>query len=125
MSATFNTNLFANYFASSSVQTVESINAYAGAEEAYREQERVRQLKHEADWGPCKKGEWDSHQRILNERMGLGQKKTDEDEWVETRATNVMEMPVKETSDKCDIIEINARMYEVRQFYLDEMIKNI
>ena len=35
MSATFNTNLFANYFAFSSVQTVESVNAYAGAEEAY------------------------------------------------------------------------------------------
>ena len=35
MSATFNTNLFANYFALSSVQTVESVNAYAGAEEAY------------------------------------------------------------------------------------------
>ena len=42
MSATFNTNLFANYFASSSVQSVETINAYAGAEEAYREQERIR-----------------------------------------------------------------------------------
>ena len=36
-----------------------------------------------------------------------------------------MEMPVKETSDKCDIIEINARMYEVRQYYLDQVIKNI
>ena len=59
MSATFNTNLFANYFASSSVNTVEEINAYAGAEEAYREQERIRQLKHEAEWGPCRNGEWD------------------------------------------------------------------
>ena len=40
MSATFNTNLFANYFANSSVQAVESVNAYAGAEEAYLEAER-------------------------------------------------------------------------------------
>ena len=37
----------------------------------------------------------------------------------------MMEMPVKETTDKCSIIEINARMYEVREFYLDQVIKNI
>ena len=37
----------------------------------------------------------------------------------------MMEMPVRETNDKCDIIEINARMYEVRSFYLDQVIKNI
>lgn len=42
MSATFNTNLFANYFAGSSVEKVESINAYAGAEEAYRVAEELR-----------------------------------------------------------------------------------
>ena len=49
----------------------------------------------------------------------------DEDQWVEQKTTNVMEMPVKESDDKCDIIEINARMYEVRQYYLDQVIKNI
>lgn len=44
MSATFNTNLFANYFASSSVNTVEEINAYEGADEAYQEQEKIRKM---------------------------------------------------------------------------------
>ena len=34
-------------------------------------------------------------------------------------------MPVKDTDDKCDVIEINARMFEVREFYLDQVIKNI
>ena len=36
MSATFNTNLFANYFASNSVETVESVNAYEGHDERYK-----------------------------------------------------------------------------------------
>ena len=49
----------------------------------------------------------------------------DEDQWVEQKPTNIMEMPVKEQNDKVDIIEINARMFEVRQYYLDQVIKNI
>ena len=118
MSATFNTNLFANYFASSSVNTVEEINAYEGADEAYRAQEKARQLKHEAEWGPCRHGEWDSEQRIRNERGKFGDQLED-DQWVENKVTSVMEKPVKEQKDKCDIIEINARMFEVREFYLD------
>ena len=43
---------------------------------------------------------------------------------METQATNVMEMPVKEKDDKCQIIEINARMFEVREYYLDQLINN-
>jgi hypothetical protein len=31
MSATFNTDLFANYFSKTSVQTIERMNAYEGA----------------------------------------------------------------------------------------------
>ena len=34
-------------------------------------------------------------------------------------------MPVKDVSDECDIIEINARMYDVKEFYLDTVIDNI
>ena len=34
-------------------------------------------------------------------------------------------MPVEQKEDKCDIIEINARMYEVKEFYLDAVINNI
>ena len=61
---------------------------------------------------------------MRHEKSGFGEM-TEEDQWVETKATSVMEMPVKETTDKCSIIEINARMYEVREFYLDQVIKNI
>ena len=36
MSATFNTKLFANYFSEKSIAEVETIQSYAGTEEAYR-----------------------------------------------------------------------------------------
>jgi hypothetical protein len=61
---------------------------------------------------------------MRNERTKFGEI-NEEDQWIETKATNVMQMPVKEAKDKCQLIEINARMYEVREFYLDMVIKNI
>jgi hypothetical protein len=48
----------------------------------------------------------------------------DDDHWVDNRPSNIMQMPVKEASDKCDVIEINARMFEVREFYLCQIFKN-
>jgi hypothetical protein len=35
MSATFNTSLFANYFSKNSIETIETVEAYKGTEEAY------------------------------------------------------------------------------------------
>ena len=47
MSATFNFELFANYFGKSSVQGVEQINSYEGAQQKYdkEEAERLRKLE--------------------------------------------------------------------------------
>ena len=42
MSATFNTSLFANYFAKSSIENVESMEVYVGVEERYRKEEAER-----------------------------------------------------------------------------------
>ena len=39
MSATFNVNLFANYFAGTSVRNVEQANAYSGVEESLKQKE--------------------------------------------------------------------------------------
>jgi len=36
-----------------------------------------------------------------------------------------MEMPVKKAKDPADVIEINARCFEVKEMYMDELIKNI
>lgn len=98
MSATFNVNLFANYFASSSVSTVEDIDAYKGAEERYLELENQRKKLKAAEWGPCKSGEWNSELRLRAERTKFGQAAVDGgDQWIETKAQSVMEMPVKES----------------------------
>ena len=35
-----------------------------------------------------------------------------------------MEMPIKKASDPAEIVEINARMFAVQEFYLDKMIEN-
>jgi len=34
-------------------------------------------------------------------------------------------MPVEKKSDPAEVIEINARMFEVKEFYLDTTIKNL
>ena len=65
MSATFNTNLFANYFAKSSVTTIEHFKSYEGAEELYKKQEIDRKRKQESEWGPCKAGAWDTGKYLL------------------------------------------------------------
>ena len=45
MSATFNTNLFANYFSRSSIAQIEEIEVYKGAAEKQRLEEEERNLK--------------------------------------------------------------------------------
>jgi ATP-dependent RNA helicase TDRD9 len=42
MSATFNTELFANYFSKTSVQGVEALQVYEGVQEAYEREEEER-----------------------------------------------------------------------------------
>ena len=34
-------------------------------------------------------------------------------------------MPVEKRSDPAEIIEINARLYEVKEFYIEMTVKNI
>jgi len=34
-------------------------------------------------------------------------------------------MPVEKKSDPAEVIEINARLYEVKEFYLDLIIQNL
>jgi len=37
----------------------------------------------------------------------------------------VTKIPVKKANDPADVIEINARCFAVKDFYLDEIIQNI
>ena len=59
MSATFNIDLFRNYFSKASIDNIEVTESYVGTEEAYQEEERLRRLKYEKEWGGCSKDVWD------------------------------------------------------------------
>ena len=43
----------------------------------------------------------------------------DEDEWVEEKEDHSRSNPVKKANDPADIIEINARLFKVTEFYID------
>ena len=102
MSATFNTELFANYFSKKSISEVELIQSYAGVEEEYRRKAEEEKLRRAREWGP-------------NGGKNLEEQKAeeDEDEWVECKAQTQQLAPVKKASDPAHIIEINARCYVV------------
>jgi len=59
MSATFNTELFANYFSQRSVQNIEGLEVYVGAEERRRLEEEKQRLEM-AKWRGCKTSNWAS-----------------------------------------------------------------
>lgn len=120
MSATFNTELFANYFSAKSILNVENINHYEGQQAAYDEQKERERYKQEREWGGCTKDAWSNIAKTKNTEIC-----DDEDEWIETKPVSVMQMPVKKADDPAEIIEINARLFQVQEFYLDKMITNM
>lgn len=65
MSATFNTELFANYFSRSSIAKIEDTEVYEGVEEQYRKEEAERELKLQKEWGRAEPGAWD---KLANEK---------------------------------------------------------
>ena len=58
MSATFNIELFSNYFSKTAIKEIEQIKVYEGIEEQMKKQEEEKRLKLEMHWGPCKNEEW-------------------------------------------------------------------
>ena len=126
MSATFNTTLFANYFSKSSVAAVESMEVYVGVEEKYRKEEAARRLKLEREWGPkpsqpqsqvqdSKPGEEAEFAAAIEDEEG----KDDDDEWIEEKRDPGSCMPVETTNDPAEVVEINARLFKVTEFYID------
>jgi len=114
MSATFNIELFANYFSRSAIREVEAMQVYVGIEEIMRRQEEERRQKLERNWGPCQ----DWAQEVAEEAK--------DDEWVEfTEVVDRNAMPVERRNDPAEVIEINARLYEVKEFYVENVVKNI
>lgn len=54
MSATFNIELFSNYFSKSSIKEIEALKVYVGVEDKLRKEEEERKEKLAKSWGPCK-----------------------------------------------------------------------
>ena len=61
MSATFNIELFSNYFSRSSVKEVEGTQVYVGVEDKMKKEEEERKDRIAKNWGPCKAEEWASN----------------------------------------------------------------
>lgn len=59
MSATFNVELFSNYFSRSSIASVETSVVYEGVQERYKKEEEDRAMKLKRDWGAAEPGVWD------------------------------------------------------------------
>lgn len=54
MSATFNIELFSNYFSKSAYTQIEDLKVYVGVEEKLKREEEERKEKLAKIWGPCK-----------------------------------------------------------------------
>jgi HrpA-like RNA helicase len=115
MSATFNYDLFANYFSRKSVESIESHSVYVGAQEQYDKEEKERQHRQEHGWGAANSEDWT--------RKTTAAMEDDDDEWVEKKP--VEKAPVKKADDPADVVVINARCFKVEELYLDGIIKNI
>lgn len=90
-----------------------------GAEEKQKKMDEEKKSKNEREWGPCKPEAWDS---VMKDPK---QGELDEDEWVEQDMDPKNQMPVERKDDPADVIEINARLFKVEEFYLDTIVKNL
>ena len=124
MSATFNTQLFANYFSKSSIAQIEEIETYKGAAEKQRLEEEERNLKLQREWGRAEPGAWDELAK-KKKAAAENNEMEDSDEWIEEKKDTGMKNPVKKANDPAEIVEINARLFKVTEFYVDQIIKNI
>jgi hypothetical protein len=96
MSATFNVELFSNYFSKKAVESVETVESYKGVEEKYAMDAKLQAQKLKNDWGPAKSDAWS--QPLKKERTVKKEEekeaKDSEDEWVTTQKPAFNVMPV-------------------------------
>lgn len=122
MSATFNTELFANYFSRKSITEIESIKVYEGVEELYKKQEEIREKKLKQEWGKADANAWNNLCAKQDDKSKEDNHMQDDDEWIEEKKGNAGNMPVVKANDPAEVVEINARMFKVTEFYIDQII---
>ena len=125
MSATFNTELFTNYFSKSSIAGVERVDAYKGVAERYKRMEQEKKDRLAAIWGPAKQSDWEYHTNAQPKSNKPSVSVKDDDEWVEDRGQHRHVMPVAQSDDPAEIVEINARPFKVTEFYIDKILNNL
>ena len=114
MSATFNVELFANYFSKKAVDMVETVDTYVGVEERYALEAKQHADKIRSEWGPAKPDAWSKSlkkEEVVKQESNKTGTGDSDDEWVSTQRPAFNVMPVKKAEDPCEIIEINARLY--------------
>lgn len=114
MSATFNYELFANYFSRSSVSGIEKVNVYEGTQARYDKEDEERKKREEQGWGPAKEHDWSKAPKNYDE---------DDDGWIEHKP--VPKMPIKKQEDPAECVVINARCFQIHEYYIDDMIRNL
>lgn len=119
MSATFNTELFRNYFSKKSIESVERVRTYEGVAERYAAEEAERQRKLRDEWGPAGAGAW------AVDGKGHRKEEEEEDEWVEEKPDVRMQAPLRKAQDPSEVVEINARPFQVKDYYLCDIIRNV
>lgn len=124
MSATFNIELFANYFSKSSIREIEQLMVYVGVEDKIRQEKEERERKLAQVWRPWDKGQdWAAKQSLEDQSM---KEVYGEDEWVENSAlAHMNQLPVERRDDPASVVEINARMYPVEELYIDMLVENL
>lgn len=117
MSATFNTDLFKNYYSMKEIQGIEKDMAYVGVKEKYEREAAEKIRKMEEAWGGFKGKKMD---------WGAAPKKEEssDDEWVENNQ-KVAEFKFKNSLDPCEVVRIDARPFNVKAFHIDEIIRNL
>ena len=115
MSATFNTELFKHYFSRTSICDIEKKQVYEGALEKQLAADYELQQRIQREWGPAAgKNAWDNLGNDPRKGRNDDTDMEDEDQWVETKEDEKRhQIPVVQTDDPAEMIEINARMFKI------------
>jgi HrpA-like RNA helicase len=120
MSATFNIELFANYFSKSSIKEIEGMQVYVGIEDKMKREEEERKEKLAKSWGPCKSEQaWNQPSNEQGQAMAV----EEDDQWVDNaEMIKKNMMPVERRKDPADVVEINFRLFHVEDMYIDDVV---
>jgi HrpA-like RNA helicase len=120
MSATFNTDLFKNYYSKKGIAEIEKDIAYLGVKEKYEKEAAEKKRKMEEAWGGASKNK----KNVIDWNVQPKLEMEDSDEWVENNL-KPDEFKFKNSLDPSEVVRIDARPFNVKSFHIDEIIRNL